>query len=67
MGSNEVQRKHKLERESVINEALRDSMNHLDRADGRFGAAIPDKGLQREFSRGVGRAKAILAELGVEA
>ena len=66
MSPNEIQMKHRLEREAVLDDALRHSLQHLRRADNHFGAAIGDKQLRTEFAAGIRRALDILQDLGIE-
>ncbi len=66
MSPNEIQRKHLKEREAVVDDALRASMNHLIRAQNNFGAVIKDRNLQNEFSDGIGRAQEAIAKLGID-
>ncbi len=66
MSPNHVQRKHRYEREAVIDDALRHSLEHLQRADNHFGSAIGDKELRSRFSTRIHEACEVLVELGVE-
>ena len=62
----DIQRKHRQEREAVVDEALRSSRHHLVSAHKHFGSVIHDQGLRDEFVRSIERAHEILGDLGVE-
>ena len=66
MTPNEIQMKHRLEREAVVDDALRHSLKHLERANNHFGSAIGDKKLRTEFATGIHQAREILQDLGIE-
>lgn len=66
MSLNEIQRKHRNEREAVVDDALYTSVNHLNRARNNFSAAIQDRGLQDEFTAAVEQAQKVIARLGFE-
>ncbi len=66
MAPNEIQRKHRREREEVVSDALQSSMNHLARANRSFDTAIPNSELRQEFFEKIRHAQTIIAELGIE-
>ncbi len=66
MSQNEIQGKHHREREAVVDDCLHHSLGHLHRADRHFETAIRDHELRHEFAAGIGRALAVLNELGIE-
>lgn len=62
----EVQRKHRREREAVIDDALHTSLDHLEQAYNHFGTAINSSDLRTRFDAGLGSAREVLRNLGVE-
>ena len=66
MSPNNIQRKHRREREATVDDCLHHSLGHLHRADRHFEAAIRDRELRRQFAAGIGRARAVLDQLGID-
>ncbi len=66
MSPNDIQRRHRYEREAAIEDCLHHSLGHLRRADRHFETAIRDRELRHEFTAGIRRALAVLDELGIE-
>ncbi len=63
MSPNDIQRKHRLEREAVVCDELQSSFNHLLNADKHFERVIHDRCLRDEFVQSLKRAQEILTEL----
>ena len=60
---NNIQRKHRQEREAVVNDELQSSHCHLVNADKHFDRAIHDRRLRDEFDQSLKRAQEILSDL----
>jgi hypothetical protein len=64
--TNEIQRKHRREREAVVDDALYQSLVYLERSNNHFRAAIGDENLRNKFLAGTSHAREILQELGIK-
>ncbi len=66
MSPNNIERRHRNEHEAALNDCLHHSLGHLHRADRHFETAVRDNELRQEFAAGIGRARAVLNELGID-
>lgn len=60
---NEIQRRHRQEREAVVDEALQSSSHHLVRAHSHFESAIQDPNARYAFIKAIERAHEVLADI----
>ena len=60
---NNIQRKHRQEREAVVDDELQSSQCHLVNADKHFERAIHDRRMRNEFAQLLKRAQEILSDL----